>query len=189
MQQYNKMIQKMINFDNVIKEKIKEHNPDWPQIRDLPYRILIIVGFESGKTNSLFNLINQQPDIDKLYLYAKDPYEAKHQYLINKRESSGLKHFNDSKAYFEYSNDMDDIYKNMEEQNPNKKSKILIVFDDIIVAILSNKKLNPTATELFVRSRKLNISLAFIILFCCTKKYQTKLYALFYHENSNQTRT
>ena len=109
------MIQKMINFDNVIKEKIKEHNPDWPQIPDLPYRILIIVGFGSGKTNSLFNLINQQPDIDKLYLYAKDPYEAKHQYLINKRESSGLKHFNDSKAYFEYSNDMDDIYKNMEE--------------------------------------------------------------------------
>ena len=111
----NKTIQQMINFDDVTKENIKEHNPNWPQIPDHPYRILIIGGSGSGKTNSLFNLINEEPDIDKIYLYAKDPYEAKYQFLINKRESTGLKHFNDSKAFIEYSNDMDDIYKNIEE--------------------------------------------------------------------------
>ena len=73
--------------------------------------------------NSLFNLINQQPDIDKIYLYAKDLYEVKYQFLINKWESIGLKHFNDSKAFIEYSNNMDDIYKNIEEYNLNKKLK------------------------------------------------------------------
>ena len=65
----------MINFDDVVKENIKEHKPNWPQISDHPYRILIIWGSGSVKTNSLFNLINQQPDIDKIYLYAKDPYD------------------------------------------------------------------------------------------------------------------
>ena len=68
----------MINFDDVTKENIKEHNPNWPQIPDHPYRILIIGGSGSGKTNSLFNLINHQPNIDKIYLYAKDLYEAKY---------------------------------------------------------------------------------------------------------------
>ena len=76
----------MINVDDVIKENIKEHNPNLPQSPDHPYRILIIGGSGSGKTSSLFNLINQQPDIDKIYLYAKDPYEAKYQFLINKLE-------------------------------------------------------------------------------------------------------
>ena len=88
--------------------------------------------------------------------------EAKYQLLINKRESTGLKYLNDSKAFIEYSNDMDDIYKNIEEYNPNKKRKILIVFDDMIADMLSNKKLNPIVTELFIRGRKLNISLVFI---------------------------
>ena len=97
----------MINFDDVTKENKKEHNPNWPQIPDHSYRILIIGGSGSGKTNSLFNLINQQPDIDKIYLYTKNPYEAKYQLLINKRECTALKHFDDSKAFIEYSNDMD----------------------------------------------------------------------------------
>ena len=65
--------------------------------------------------NALLNLINNQPDIDKIYLYAKDTNEAKYQYLINKRESTGLKHFNDSNFFFEYSNDMQDIYKNIDK--------------------------------------------------------------------------
>ena len=73
----------MINFDDVIKENIKEHNPNWSQILDHPYRILIIGGSGSGKANSLFNLINQQTDIDKIYSYAKNPQEAKYQFLIN----------------------------------------------------------------------------------------------------------
>ena len=97
------MIQKMIDFDDVKKENIKEHNLNWPKIPDHPYRILIIGSSGSGKTNSLFNLINQQPDIDKIYLQAKfflyNSYEAKYHFLSNKRESTGLKHFNDSKAF------------------------------------------------------------------------------------------
>ena len=96
------------------------------------------------------NLISQQPDIDKIYLYAEDPYETKHQFLINKRESTGLKYFNDFKGFIEYSNHMDDIYKNIEEYYPNKKRKILIVFDDMIADMPSNKKLNLVVTELFI---------------------------------------
>ena len=84
------------------KKTIKEHNPDWPQIPDHLYKILIIGGSGSGKTNSLFNLIIPQPDIDKIYLYAKAPYEEKIQFLINKRKSTGLKHLNNSKAFIEY---------------------------------------------------------------------------------------
>ena len=84
------------------------------------YRILIIVSSGSGKTNSVFNLILNQPDIDKIYLYAKDPHEAKNKLLIKKRESASLKRLNDSKAFIEYSNDRDDIYEDIEECNPNK---------------------------------------------------------------------
>ena len=82
--------------------------------------------------------------------------------LINKRESTGLKYLNDRKAFIEYSNDMDDIYENIEEYNPNKKRKILIAFGDMIADMLSNKKLNPVVTGLLIRGRKLNISLVFI---------------------------
>ena len=152
----------MINFDDIVKENIKKHNPNWPQISNHPYRILIIGGSRSGKRNSLFNLISQQPGIDNFYLYPKDPYEAKHQFLINKRESTCLKHFNDSKAFIEYSNNMVDIYKNIEDYNPNKKQKTLIVFDDMTADMLSNKRLNAIVTELFGKGRKLNISLVFI---------------------------
>ena len=77
---------KMINFDDYTNENKAEHNPKWPYILDHPYQILIIGGSGSGKTNVLLNVINNQPDTDKIYLYAKDPYEAKYQYLIEKRE-------------------------------------------------------------------------------------------------------
>ena len=90
---------------------------------DHPYRILIIGGSEFGKTNALLNLINNQPDIDKIYLYAKDPYEAKCQHLINKREKLGLGHFNDPKAFIEYSNYIQDVYKKIENYNPKKKKE------------------------------------------------------------------
>ena len=102
--------------------------------------MLITGGSRSEKTTSLFNLISQQPGIDKTCLYAKDPYEVKYQFLINKRESTGLKHFSDSKDFIENSNYMDDIYKNIDEYNPNKNCKILIVFDDMITDMLSNIK-------------------------------------------------
>ena len=113
----------MINFDYYANENETKHNLKWPYIPDHPYRILIIGGSWSGKTNALLNLINNQPDIDKIYLYAKDPYEAKYQFLINKRKSTGLKHFNDPKAFIEYSNYMQDVYKNIEEYNIAKDVK------------------------------------------------------------------
>ena len=92
----------MINFDNYTHENKIEHNSKWPHIPDHPYRILIVGGSGSGKTNALSNLINNQPDIDKIYLYVKDPYEAKYQYLINTREKVELDHFDDHKASIEY---------------------------------------------------------------------------------------
>ena len=115
----------MINFDDYANENKTERNLRWPHIPHHPYRILIIGGSGSGKTNALLNLRNKQPDIDKIYLYAKDPYEAKYQFLNNKRESIGLKHFNGPKAFIEYSNDMQDVYKNIDEYNPGKERKIL----------------------------------------------------------------
>ena len=99
----------MINLDDYTNQNKTEHNRNWPYIPDHPYRILIVVGSGSGKTNALLNLINNQPDIDKIYLYAKDPYEVKYEYLINKREKVGLDRFNDPKAFMEYSNDMQDV--------------------------------------------------------------------------------
>ena len=109
---------------------------------------------------------NNQPDIDKIYPYAKDPYEAKYQYLINKREKVGLGHFNDSKAFMKYSDDMQDVYKNIGDYNPDKRRKIFTVFDDMIDDMINNKKLNPIVTELFIRGGKLNISIVFITQSC-----------------------
>ena len=95
-------------------------------------------------------------------MYAKDLYETKYQFLINKRESTGLKHFNDPKAFIEYSNDMHNVYENIDEYNTDKERKTLIAFDDMIADMINNKKLNSIVTELFIRGRKLNISLVFI---------------------------
>ena len=151
----------MINFDEYTNKNKRKHNPNWPYIPDHPYRILIIAGSGTGKTNALLNVINNQPDIDKIYLYAKDPYEDKYQYLINKRERVGINHLNDPKAFIEYSNNMHNVYKNIDNYNPDKENEIL-VFDDMIVDMVNNKKLNSIVTELFIRCRKLNISLVFI---------------------------
>ena len=96
----------MINFDDYTNENKTEHNLNWLHISDHPYIILIIGVSGSGKTNTLLNLRNNQPDIDKIYLYAKGSHEVKYQYLINKREKVGLDHFNDPKAFIEYSSDM-----------------------------------------------------------------------------------
>ena len=163
-----------------------EHNPNWPQIPNHPYKILINGGSGSGKANSLFILISHQPDIDKIYLYAKDPYETKYQLIINKRENmsiifyKNIKYLNDSKAFIEYSNDIDDIYKSIEEYNPKEKCKILIVFDDMIADMLSNEKRNPTVDEIFIRGRKLKISLVFITQSYFTIPKNTRLNSAHY---------
>ena len=152
----------MINFDDYTNENKTQHSSKWPYVPYHPYKILIIGGSGSGKTNALLNLINNQPDIDKTYLYAKDRYEAKYQFLINKRKDIGLKHFKDPKAFIEYLNDMQDVYKNIDEYNIDKDNKILTVFDDMISDMINNKNLNSIVTELFIRGRKLNISFVFI---------------------------
>ena len=98
MEQFSKTIQKMINFDYITKDNIKVHNPNLTQIANHPNWTLLIWGSESGQTNALFNLIACQLDIDRIYLYAKDPCEVKHQFLINKFEGVGLKKYNASNS-------------------------------------------------------------------------------------------
>ena len=122
----------MINLHSITNEKNKEHNEKWPYIPDHSYRILIIGGSGSGKTNALLNLINEQNDIDKIYLYARDLSEPKYEYLIKKREDAGIKHLNNPKAFVECSNTMDDVYENINDYNPIRKRKKVIIFDDII---------------------------------------------------------
>ena len=102
---------------------------------------MIIGGSGSGKTNVLFNLIKEQGDIDKIYLYAKELSEPKNEFLIKKHEDIGKKHLNDEKTFIECSDTMDYVYENIDDYNPNRKRRILIVFDDIIADIISNKKL------------------------------------------------
>ena len=114
----------MINFDDIVSENKTAHNKNWSYIPDHSDRILIIEGSGLRKTNVLLNLIENQPDIDKIYLSAKDPYEAKHQYLINKRKGVGINYFKDPKAFTEYSNDMRNLYRNINYYNPDKKNKI-----------------------------------------------------------------
>ena len=153
----------MINLDSITNENNKKHNEKWPYIPDHPYRILIISGSGSGKTNALINLINEQKDIDKIYFYVRNLSEPKYEYLIKKRKDVGIKHLNNPNAFIECSNTMDDVYENIDDYNPSRKRKILIVFDDMIADIMSNKKFQAIIKELFIRCRKLNISLAFII--------------------------
>ena len=129
----------MINLDSITNENNKKHNEIWSYIPDHPYRILIIDGSGSGKTNTLLNLINEQNDIDKIYLYARDLSEPKYEYLIKKREDAGIKHLNNPNAFIECSNTMDDVYENINDYNPIRKRKKLIVFDDMIADIMTNK--------------------------------------------------
>ena len=140
-----------------------------PFIPDHAYRILIICGSGSRKTNALLNLIKEQDDIDKIYLYAKDLSEPKYEFLIKKREDVGIKCINEPNAFTECSNNIDDIYEittqtemTFDDYNPNRKRKILIVFDGMIANIMTNKKFQAIIKELFIRCRKMNISLVFL---------------------------
>ena len=129
-----------INFDDYVNENKTELNEKWPYIPDHPYRILIIGGSVSGKTNALINLINEQNDIDKMYLHAKDLSEPKYGYLIKKCEDVGIKHLNNPNTYIECSNTMDDVYENIDDYNSGRRRKNVIVFDDMIADIMNNKK-------------------------------------------------
>ena len=105
----------MINFYDIIKEETKEHNTNRSKIPDHHCRILIIGGSGFGKANSLFNLTNGEPDIDKIYLYAKDPSEAKYQFFMEQKIKYRIDDLKiQKKAFLEYSNDMDGIYKDIE---------------------------------------------------------------------------
>ena len=123
--------------------------------------MLIIGPSGSGKTNTLLHLINNLYPIDKIYLYAKDLSEKKYEFLINKREQAGKKNLNDPHAFIEYSNDMDDVLDDIDNYNKNRDKKVLIVFDDMIADIMRNEKFKAIIKELFIRCRKLNISIRF----------------------------
>ena len=110
----------------------------------------------------MLNLINEQKDINKIYLYAKDLSEPKYEYLIKNRENAGIKHVNHSKAFTECSNTMDDVFKSINDYNLNRRRKILIVFDDMIADIMTNKKFEAILKELLIRCRKVNMPLVFI---------------------------
>ena len=127
------------NYDQSVEIN---HNPNWPYIPDHPYSILIVGGSGSGKNNLLLKLIkNQQPDIDRIYLYIKDPFESKYQLLINGKERVGIEILKNPKTFIDFSQTIDDVYENLEDCNPTKKRRVLIVFDDMIRWYESNKKI------------------------------------------------
>ena len=144
----------IFNFDNITE---KDNNKDWP------YRKLIIGPSGSSKTNYLLNSIQRYSNvIDKIYLYAEDLEEPKYQMLINKREKPDINFNNDLTAFIEYSNSMDDILSNIEDYNKKRKREILIIFDDMISHVMSDKKAQQILKDLFIRCRKLTISLCFL---------------------------
>ena len=129
---------------------------------------MITGGSGSGKTNALLNLIKEQGDLDKIYFYAKYLSKARYELLIKRRKDAGTKHFNDPNAFIECSNTMDDVYENIDVYKPNKERKILIVFDGMIVDIMTSKKFQAIIKDLFIRFRKLNM---FIIIVFITQSY------------------
>ena len=143
----------IFNFDNITE---KDNNKDWS------YRKLVIGPSGSGKTNYLLNSIQRDKNIvDKVYLYAKDLEEPKYKLLIDKREKAGINFNNDPHAFIEYSNSMNDPLSDIEDYNKKRKRKILIFFDDMISHVMSDKKAQQILKDLFIRCRKLNISLCF----------------------------
>ena len=143
----------MLNLDNIVGNKKESKDNYWP------FRMLIIGPLGSGKTNTLLNLINNLHPIDKIYLYVKDINEKKYKYL---REQAGIKNLDYSKAFIEYSDDMDDVLDDINNYNKNRDKKVLIVFDDMIADIEFNKNFKRIIKELFYRAHKLNVSMVFI---------------------------
>ena len=150
----------MLNLDNIVSNKKTESSSS--ERNNWPFRMLIIGPSGSGKTNALLHLINNLHPIDKIYLYAKDIHEPKYEYLINKREQAGIKNLNDPHAFIEYSNDMDDVLDDINNNNKNTDKKVLTAFDDMIADIEYNKNFKGIIKELFYRARKVNVSIVFI---------------------------
>ena len=151
-------MEKIINSHEIVNKNNKNNDRNWP------FRMLIIGPSGSSKTNALLHLIQNLNDtnpIDKIYLYAKDLGEPKYKFLIDNREKAGIKHFSDSTAFIEYSNTMDDVFKNIDDYNTRRKRRVLIVFDDMIADTMTNKKFQSIIKELFIKCRKLNISIVF----------------------------
>ena len=124
---------------------------------------MIIGPSGSGKTNYLLCSIQKDNNIiDKIYLYAKDLEEPKYKLLMDKREKAGTNFNNDPTAFNEHSNSMDDTLSNIEDYNKKRRRKVLIIFDDMISYVMSDKKAQQISKDLFIRCRKLNISLCFL---------------------------
>ena len=150
-------------MDAITNKNNEDDDKKWP------YKMLITGPSGSGKTNALINLIQTQDNeapIDRSYLYDKNLSERKYQLLLKKRRDAGIKHLNDPSAFIGYSSTMNDVYNDIDNYNLIRTRNILIVFDDMIVDIMTNKKIQAIIEELFVRCKKLNISLIFI-----TKSY------------------
>ena len=146
----------MLNLDDIVSNKKENKDNNWP------FRMLIIGPSGSGKTNTLSHLINNFHPIDKIFLYAKDTDEKKYQYLINKREQARIKNLNDPHAFIEYSSDVNDVLDDINNYNKNRDKKVLIIFDDMIADIMRSETFKSIVKELFIRCRKLNISIVFI---------------------------
>ena len=129
----------MLNLDDIGSNK-KNKDTSSSESNIWPFRMLIIGPSGSGQTNTLLHLINNLHPIDKMYLYSKDTDEKKYQFLINKREQAGMKNLNDPHAFIEYSNDMDDVFDNINNYNKNRDKKVLIIFDDMIADIMKSGK-------------------------------------------------
>ena len=138
----------------------------------------------------LSNLIrNQRSDLDKIYLYTKNPFKSKYQSLIKWREKVRIKELKNPKTFIDYSQTIGDVYENLEDLS-NKEKKVLTVFDVMIVGIKTNKKLSTIVTDIFLRGRKLKISLVFILKsYFQVPKTISKRHTLFYHKNTYQKRT
>ena len=164
----------MFNLDNITE---KDYNKDWP------YKKFIVGPSGLGKTNYLLNSIQKGNNIiDKIYLYAKDLEEPKYKLLIDRREKAEMNFNNDPTAFIKYSNSIDNVFPQIEDFNKKRKGKFLIIFDDIISHVVSDKKAQQILKDLFIRCRKLNNSLCFFntILFFSTKRCKTKLYSLYF---------
>ena len=133
-----------------------------------------------GKTNALLNSISQQDDIDNIYLYEKDLKEAKYEFLIKRREDAEAKHLNDPNAFIGSFNTIDGVYENIDDYNPSRKRKVLILFHDIIADIMVNKKFQAIIKELFIRCKKLIISFTFITQSYFSVPKDVRLYSTHY---------